>query len=142
MTCYMCHRAPRPMTAHRDGDVYSNAVDVVLFCSIRCAANYGLLWGVPAVFDNEHYCEVDGQWLPIPASDCSHCNREGGRTMTRDEMILLFAKRGARGWWKEEYSTLPPKTLANLLRARNVPSLTRLIQDLEEAHRAEKEGGS
>lgn len=74
--CYMCHRRPRPLTAHRDGEFYVNAENVVLFCSVRCAANYGLLWGGPAVSCNEHYCPSADAWKPTPVDTCPDCNPE------------------------------------------------------------------
>ena len=72
--CYMCHRPSRPLTASRDGSIYVNAENVVLFCSVRCAANYGLLWGAPAVFADEHYCTESGGWKQCSKSDCNYCS--------------------------------------------------------------------
>lgn len=74
MRCYMCHRKPKKLTASRDGEVYVNAENVVMFCSVRCAANYGLLWGVPAIEQDSHFCEVSGEWEVLPKEECNECD--------------------------------------------------------------------
>jgi hypothetical protein len=74
MKCLMCEENPaKPLTAKRGENIYINAVDVILFCSIRCAANYGLLW-----FDIEgqHWCEKLNKWMSCEKSRCSECNPE------------------------------------------------------------------
>jgi hypothetical protein len=72
--CYQCQeRRAVPLTATRDGYVYENAQNVVMFCSFRCAANYGLLWGAPAIVENEHFCKESDRWEMRPAFQCSHC---------------------------------------------------------------------
>lgn len=72
-TCRMCKRKPKPLTAERDGSVYVNAEQVVMFCSVKCAANYALLWGVPAILDTEHFCQKTGEWEPIAGYECHRC---------------------------------------------------------------------
>jgi hypothetical protein len=69
----MCKRKAKPLTAKRDRQVYINAEDVVMFCSIRCAANYGLLWGVLSIEQAEHFCQVTKEWEVIGQSNCRHC---------------------------------------------------------------------
>jgi hypothetical protein len=75
--CFMCvKRRPRKLTASRDGTYYTNAKDVVMFCSLRCAANYGLLWGTPEIENNFHFCPVTEEWETIGRNECHKCNGE------------------------------------------------------------------
>lgn len=71
--CYMCHRKPKPLTAERDGSIYVNAENVVMFCSLKCAANFALLWGVHSILDGNHFCQVTGEWEVIDQMNCRHC---------------------------------------------------------------------
>jgi hypothetical protein len=74
LPCFMCEKRPaRKLTAERDGSEYVNARDVVMFCSVRCAANYGLLWGTPEILENHHYCPTAKEWRPCPADECHEC---------------------------------------------------------------------
>ncbi len=75
-TCYMCEIRPaKPLTAKRDGSFYTNAQDVVTFCSYRCAANYALLWGVHAIEDHAHFCPSQEKWIQCAREfECPHCN--------------------------------------------------------------------
>lgn len=73
-TCYMCRkRRAIKLTASRDGQVYVNARDVVMFCSLRCAANHGLLWGVPEIDNTDHFCYATGQWEQGAGYECLEC---------------------------------------------------------------------
>lgn len=75
MKCFMCERRAKSLTAQRDGKVYRNAKNIVLFCSIRCAANYALLWGKPAIDQHAHFCSKDNQWnIVCSAFECLDCN--------------------------------------------------------------------
>lgn len=42
-----------------------------------------------------------------------------------------FAKHGCRGFWKEEYGTLPMQTVLNLLRAKNDNRLSQVCRRLQ-----------
>lgn len=75
-TCRMCHRRPKPLTAERDGSVYVNAQRLVMFCSVRCAANYGLLWGVPEIEQYSHWCQKTCKWEPIEKENCHRCRKD------------------------------------------------------------------
>lgn len=48
----------------------------------------------------------------------------------RDKLAMLFAKHGCRGYWKEEYATLPLGSLIALLRAKKVPALEKVAAAL------------
>jgi hypothetical protein len=71
--CFMCSRKAKALTAGRDGSTYCNAQNVVLFCSVRCAANYGLLWGFPEVVDHWHFCAQTNEWECVEADACLKC---------------------------------------------------------------------
>lgn len=74
----MCKtRRARKLTAGRDGQVYVNAQDVVVFCSVRWAANYGLLWGSEEIENNWHWCPIEGDWVACQSHECSkRCERD------------------------------------------------------------------
>lgn len=74
VTCYMCRtRRAKALTADRDGSIYVNAQNIVMFCSLKCAANYGLLWGTPAILQSEHFCPALEEWIDGLRSECGEC---------------------------------------------------------------------
>lgn len=76
LPCYMCEKRPaRRLTARRDGQVYVNAEGVLLFCSLRCAANYALLWGAAQVHEAFHFCKASKSWECVAQDECDECNR-------------------------------------------------------------------
>lgn len=73
--CFMCEkRRAKPLTARRDGDYYVNAQDIVLFCSMKCAANYALLWGAPEIMGCHHFCSTTRKWEMCEESECFECH--------------------------------------------------------------------
>jgi hypothetical protein len=77
--CFMCkEKRAKPLSASKGGRVYINAQNVILFCSVRCAANYGLLWGAPEVENNWHFCPVSQKWEAVEMTDCLDC--KGGKS--------------------------------------------------------------
>jgi hypothetical protein len=72
--CFMCERPAKRLTAHQNGNVYVNGQDVVLYCSVRCAANYGLLYGAAEVNEGDwHFCPFANKWEACSPDDCEHC---------------------------------------------------------------------
>lgn len=73
MICYMCKKAKaKPLTAKEGDRIYVNAQNVKLFCSVRCAANYALLW-----FDYScnHWCQYSNQWEMCEEYVCKKCRK-------------------------------------------------------------------
>ncbi len=92
MTCFMCReKRAKALSAVVRGKVYVNARNVVMFCSVRCAANYGLLWGVPEVFNAFHWCQKVQEWVGHDSFDCDHCRRiaESGDRVKRNALADL-----------------------------------------------------
>ena len=72
--CFMCEKRPvKKLTATRDGDYYVNAQDIEMFCSFKCAANYGLLWGAPAIEQSQHFCPKTNKWEMCAEYECDQC---------------------------------------------------------------------
>jgi len=70
-TCFMCKRKPsKPLTACLGDEVYIHAEGVNLFCSLRCAANYALLWGAESIVLSHHFCMATGDWEYVAWHDC------------------------------------------------------------------------
>lgn len=67
-TCYMCRKRPaRALTGTRDGMIYVNAVGIVMFCSLKCAANHALIW---APEEQVHWCPISNDWVHCAPEDC------------------------------------------------------------------------
>lgn len=76
-TCFMCkNKRPKKLTAKEGDRVYINAENVIMFCSMRCAANYGLLWGVPEIESNYHFCPVTNEWEMVGKRECNQCGED------------------------------------------------------------------
>ena len=79
-TCLMCKDKPaRKLSGwmrDKDGRTidYVNAQDVVTFCSVRCAANYALLFN-DEISDSIHFCPVKGDWVHCGDSECRDCDK-------------------------------------------------------------------
>ena len=76
-TCVMCKKKPvKKLTATLGNSVYINGRDILIFCSMRCAANYGLVWGAAEVESCQHFCSVTGEWVHCDKSECDKCVME------------------------------------------------------------------
>ncbi len=72
--CFMCERrSARPLTAKEVGGIYVNLERVILFCSVRCAANYALTRSAPQILESHHFCPWAGKWQPDLIDDCHVC---------------------------------------------------------------------
>lgn len=72
--CFMCRERPvKKLTARRDNYYYVNAQDIEMFCSLKCAANYGLLWGAPAIDQGYHFCPKTNKWEFGIEDECNQC---------------------------------------------------------------------
>lgn len=67
-SCRMCgKRTGKP--AKPIESAYEYAVQEPTFCTIRCAADYGL---IQAQFNMEYWCDDCGEWT----TDCDHVDEE------------------------------------------------------------------
>lgn len=73
-TCFMCRERPaKKLTGKtRDGRIYKNATNVVVFCSLRCAANYALLY---SDMNSWHFCPASNQWIACFDYECDECKQ-------------------------------------------------------------------
>ncbi len=73
--CYVCQA--KPARRLKPAKPYVNAAKEPTFCSVRCAADYGLLIAGSSPSDGLNWCESHGWW---PASEemdggCPECSK-------------------------------------------------------------------
>lgn len=73
LPCFMCRTRPaRPLAAARGRVIYLDGQNVVLFCSVRCAANYALVYSRLHIEDGYHFCAATQEWEPIAQHECEN----------------------------------------------------------------------
>jgi hypothetical protein len=74
--CFMCCRPVRKRLALRTrGGLLAEILEKVPFCSIRCAANYGLIYGPYRIAKDWTWCPVGRYWHEKQAECCLFCTK-------------------------------------------------------------------
>ena len=82
--CFVCEKRPPRLLETRIG--YTHAVDVPVFCSVRCAADWGLLRAGIEGEGDIHWCESHGWYTGETAYDgCPECVMENWNTEGDDD---------------------------------------------------------
>jgi hypothetical protein len=69
-TCFLCRCKPaRVLSAKRGKNFYVHGRDKLAFCSVRCAANWGLLHAL----EDWHWCLRNDHWVACPEDECEDC---------------------------------------------------------------------
>lgn len=72
--CLMCRKIPaKKLSAYKGRNRYVNGQNVTMYCSVRCAANWALIWHVDHTEDM-HVCPATGKWEHCSEEDCIDCS--------------------------------------------------------------------
>lgn len=73
-TCYLCGKKPAKDLGSKSR--YAHAIKEPVFCTMNCAASWGLISVEEMALTNVHWCDTKGKWEHLAEEQCSDCNPE------------------------------------------------------------------